>query len=245
MTINWWTLGLQAVNFLILVWLLSRVFWRPVAEAITRRQDVAKTMLNDARATHASADAALAEVTRTRAAMAAEREALLSEAGGKAEAAAKAALAEASRKAQALLKAAQTTAARETDAARAKAAAASAALAVDIARKLLGRLETAEVQAAFLHLLVTAIDQMPPKDRAALLAAETRVDLLSAVDLDAAAKAKVANAVGKALGGTPDLNFVTDPDLIAGFEIRTPHFVLRNSWQADLAAIQKDLKNAI
>ncbi|MDU1693666.1 MAG: ATPase, partial [Bradyrhizobium sp.] len=31
MTIDWWTVGLQAVNVTILVWLLARFFWRPVA----------------------------------------------------------------------------------------------------------------------------------------------------------------------------------------------------------------------
>ena len=41
MTIDFWGLGLQAVNVLILVWLLSRVFWRPVAAAIAKRQETA------------------------------------------------------------------------------------------------------------------------------------------------------------------------------------------------------------
>jgi F-type H+-transporting ATPase subunit b len=31
-TIDWWTLGLQAVNVLILIWLLGYFFWRPVAK---------------------------------------------------------------------------------------------------------------------------------------------------------------------------------------------------------------------
>ena len=34
MTIDWWTLGIQAVNVVILVWLLGRFFWRPVAAMI-------------------------------------------------------------------------------------------------------------------------------------------------------------------------------------------------------------------
>jgi F-type H+-transporting ATPase subunit b len=39
------------------------------------------------------------------------------------------------------------------------------------------------------------------------------------------------------LGGTPRLRFVTDPDLIAGLELRSAHFVLHNSWRADLETI--------
>ena len=37
MTIDFWGLGLQAFNVVILVWLLSRVFWRPIADAIAKR----------------------------------------------------------------------------------------------------------------------------------------------------------------------------------------------------------------
>ena len=60
MTIDFWGLGLQAVNVLILVWLLSRVFWRPVAAAIARRQETTEKVIKAAKATQAKADAALA-----------------------------------------------------------------------------------------------------------------------------------------------------------------------------------------
>ena len=38
MTIDWWTLGIQTVNVVILVWLLGRFFWRPVAAMIEQRR---------------------------------------------------------------------------------------------------------------------------------------------------------------------------------------------------------------
>ena len=41
MKIDWWTLGLQAVNVLILVWLLSRFLFKPVAAIIAERQQAA------------------------------------------------------------------------------------------------------------------------------------------------------------------------------------------------------------
>ena len=81
---------MQAVNVLILVWLLSRVFWRPVAEAIARRQDTVEGILKDAKAAQAKADDFLAEVIATREGMAAERNTLLTEAALQADAAAKA-----------------------------------------------------------------------------------------------------------------------------------------------------------
>jgi F-type H+-transporting ATPase subunit b len=38
MTIDWWTLAIQTVNVVILIWLLERFFWRPVAAMIEARQ---------------------------------------------------------------------------------------------------------------------------------------------------------------------------------------------------------------
>ena len=38
MTIDWWTLGIQTVNVVILVWLLGHFFWRPVAAMIEQRR---------------------------------------------------------------------------------------------------------------------------------------------------------------------------------------------------------------
>jgi F-type H+-transporting ATPase subunit b len=34
------------------------------------------------------------------------------------------------------------------------------------------------------------------------------------------------------------------PRLIAGLELRSAHFVLRNSWRADLETIRKEVENA-
>lgn len=42
----------------------------------------------------------------------------------------------------------------------------------------------------------------------------------------------------------PALQFVTDPALIAGLELRGPHFVLRNSWRADLETLAREVKDA-
>ena len=109
MTIDFWGLGLQAVNVLILIWLLSRVFWRPLVAAIAKRQDAAQAVIGSAKATQDKADAVLAEVTEARAGIAAERTELLDNARAEAETASKATLAEARTKAEAILAAAKVS----------------------------------------------------------------------------------------------------------------------------------------
>jgi F-type H+-transporting ATPase subunit b len=244
MTIDWWAFGLQAVNVLILVWLLSAVFWRPVAAVIARRGEAVRATLDEAKGAKAEADAALAEITKARAGIAAEREAVLAAAKATAETATKTALADARDEAEKLIAAARLAIERETEAAEKDSAATAARLSVDIAAKLLRRLHTPSVQAAFLDLLIEAIDRMPPNTRAALAGTSGGIDLVSAGDLEDADKAMIGKAVKQALGGSPRLTFVTDPELIAGLELRTAHFELHNSWRSDLARILEDLKHA-
>ena len=244
MTINWWTLGLQAINVLILVWLLSRLFWRPVAAAIARRQDTTQAMLKEAKVAQAKADTAMAKVSETRAGFEAERVALLTEAKTKAETAAKAALAEAQVKADKLLAAAQTSIDRDAAAAKKDNAAQASTLSVEIAAKILGQLNSPTVQSAQLELLVKAIAGMTASERAALVGSKAQIEIASATSPTVAEKAVIKKAVIAGLGGSPKLKFVTDPDLIAGLELRSAHFVLRNSWRADLDAILKEMTDA-
>ena len=243
MTIDFWGLGLQAVNVLILVWLLSRVFWQPVSAAIAKRQETAQALITSAQATQAKADAALSDVTKTRANMAAERTALLDKTRVEADAAAKATLTEARTKADALLATARDTIAKETEVARKANDAAASDLALTIAADLLGRMAGPAVQAGFLPQLVKAIATLPPADRTALAQDPAGIEIVAAQDPGTDRK-QITDAVQSALGAAPAIRFTQDSDLIAGLELRSPHFALRNSWQADLAQIRKAVTDA-
>lgn len=245
MTIDWWTLGLQAANLLILMWLLSRVFWRPVAGAIAKRKETVQATLDAAKTAQAKADAALVEVTKTRKGIAAERNSILNAAKEEADAASKAMLAQAQEKIGKNTAAAQLALARDTEILRKKMATQAAELSIEIAEKLLKSLNASTVQTAFLDALVTGVKNMPPKDRTTLTDSTDGINLVSAADLEDADKETITKAITQALGTKQDIRFATDPDLIAGLEIHTPHFILHNSWQSDLARIQREMKDAI
>lgn len=243
MTIDFWGLGLQAVNVLILIWLLSRVFWRPMADAIARRQQASQATMDDAESAQTKADAALADVTQARAGIAAERQSVLDAARIEAEAATKVAQAAAQTKAEDVLAVANSAIAQDAETARKANAAQASELSLDIATRLLARLNGPVAQTAFLAELVSAIAKMPATDRATLAASPDPIDIVSATN-PGKQRAAIQTAVCDALGGTPPLRFVTDPELIGGLELHGAHFVLRNSWQADLAQIRAAVKNA-
>lgn len=228
MKIDWWTLGFQAVNVVILVWLLQRFFWRPVAAMIEQRRSTTEKALADAKAAQDKAAAALADVATTRAGFAREHDAILATAHAEAETARKATLDDAAKEAAAHTAAAQATLATEHDAAEAAWSDRASQLAVQIAGRLAGRLEGTAVNTAFLDWLLSSIRALPAPARQAASAEVGEIEAVSA----------------EAFGAKPQLTFKADPALIAGIELHGPHFALNNSWRADLGDILRDMKIA-
>lgn len=243
MTLDLWGLGLQAVNVLILVWLLSRVFWRPMALAIADRKKAAADMIEAASTTQAKADAALKEATQAREGIEAERSTMRDAARAEAETATKSALEAAHAKAEDLLDAAKTTIRHDTETAKQGSDAQASDLSLKIAARLLARLTSPSVQSAFLTQLVDAIAKMPATERTALVADPGGIQIVSAVEMGAG-RAALKKTVQTALGGTPDIRIAIDPNLIGGLELRGAHFILHNSWQADLMQVRKAMQDA-
>jgi len=239
MSFDLWTLGFQAVNVLVLVWLLQRFFWKPVAATIAARQVAAATLLDDAETDRSAAKAELAEVSSIRAGLAAEGDALLAAARQDAETARDAVLATARSEADGLHDTAKAARVRAAETLKASAMDDAQGLALIVAGRLLARLGPAATDAAFLGWLVDGIAALSDADRKALSGAP--LDLISATPQDSAAQDHIEQAITTALGQPSALTFLTDPDLIAGHELHGPHFTLRNSWAADLVRIKAAL----
>lgn len=235
MSFDLWTLGFQAINVLVLVWLLQRFFWRPVAGMIADRQAKAAMLLDDAEAKRAEAEAAMREIEATRRGLAAERDAMLAAARKDAECARAAVMDTARAEADALRDAAEAARVRAAETQKETAIADAQQLAVTIAGRLLERLDRTATDAAFLGWLGEGLTALPEADRKTLAAEELAV--VSATAQDTAAQARIAAAIASALGTPAALSFRTDPALIAGHELHAPHFSLRSSWRADLARI--------
>ena len=241
MTIDWWTLGFQTVNVVILVWLLKRFFWRPVAAMIEQRRTAAQKDLAEAETSRRKADDALAEIGRTRAGYAKEHEAILAAAHEEAERARTERLDQAAKEATSLEAAAKAAIGKEQLAAEKAWAERSSCLAVDIAERLAARLDGPAVRAAFLDLLLKSIGALPDPARQTVAANGAALEVISATPLDAADQDRYRKLIGDAFGSHPQITFKTDPALIAGLELHGPHLVVSNSWRADLTQILADL----
>jgi F-type H+-transporting ATPase subunit b len=241
MTIDWWTLGIQAVNVIILIWLLARFFWRPVAATIAQRRAAAAQLLAEAEASRRQAADALAEIKRTRAGFDSEHDAIIAAAHGAAEDARTALLATAAQEAAAIKAAATAEIGSERRAAEAAWAERAGVLAVEIARRLVARLDGPVVTAAFLDWLLKEIRALPASDRAAMAADGVILEAISPAPIAAADQDRYRKLIGEAFGVRLQIVFKEDPALVAGLELRGPNLVVSNSWRADLAKILADL----
>ena len=236
MTIDWWTLGLQTVNVLILIWILARFLFRPVANIIAERQAAAHAALDEAQEANDTAQAArnaamaeMAEISRTRADLLAKardeakhaRENLLADAGIEAQ------------KARAETSA-ELTRMRET--ARTAMAEDAAALAVDIAVRLMGRLPEEARIVGFVDGLVKAVSDLPEATRTGIRA-NGQVRLRAARALTGDERSRLEKRLAETLGHPVSVDVEADSTLIAGLELDAPHAIVRNHFRADLDRI--------
>ena len=239
MQIDWWTLGLQTVNAVVLIWLLAHYLFRPVVDAIAARQKAAGQLLADAKAAKAERNKAAAEAAR----LAEHRSEALKAAEAEA-AAAKATLLVTAQADADKLRAtakAQIEAERRTEAVAAEDRAGK--LAIDIVAKLLDRLPREARVSAFIDGIATGLAKLPQGTRASVGADGTSIHLTIARAVTPQEEEACRKALSDVLGHPVAVEVSVDPALIAGIELEAAHAVVRNSFRADLIRLKSELVN--
>jgi F-type H+-transporting ATPase subunit b len=245
MRIDWWTLLLQAANFLVLVWLLQHFLYRPVLGIIADRQQRTESVIAEANAAKAAAEQLRAELEQQRTAIAKERDQALEQAHASAKVDAQRLLERTRAEAEKLLAEGRQRLAQE----RADAAEAlrqqTIELAMTIARRLLADAGAPGLDAPFLDRLVAPLQSLGEPERRELvgqLADGAALQLVTAEPLEPAAREALRKQLQAALGADTVLEFAEDPKLIAGAELHFPHTILRHSWRDSLEEIEAELR---
>jgi F-type H+-transporting ATPase subunit b len=240
MRIDWSTLALQTVNALILVWLLARFLFRPVADIITQRQASAHALMNEANTAKASAQVERDALSAEREQLATQRAQALAQAEADADKQRASLLAAAHEEADRLRAQAAADRARESAAQAEAASALAVQLAVDIARKLLDRVPDSLRITAFVDGLADGVRSLSPAARAEM-ASDASLQLTVPRALTPDERAACETALSAALGSTIALHAQVDRALIAGLELTGTHGVVRNSWRDQLEQIHTGL----
>jgi len=240
MQIDWWTLGLQTINALVLIWLLSRFLFRPIASILADRKTAAARLMDEAAATKDQARALEQKAQAALDEIASERAGALRAASAEAEEARRALLNAARAEAERLRADVEAEIARFRKSERRAEAERASLLAVDIAKRLLDRLPQASRVAGFLDGLIKAIAALPEETRAdfcrhgaAILTAPRPLT----VEEEALCRTELAKAFGRPL----QFEARADPALLAGLELENQHTSIRNSLRADLERISAQI----
>ena len=240
MHIDWWTLALQTVNVLVLIWILSRFFFRPIMDIVAKRQEEASRVLTDAAKSRQDADAARADAEMARDEIGKERDRLIAEA----QKTAKAAKAQASNDIAKLRSEAEAAMTRDRAGADEAIIARASDLSVEIGKRLLERIPPQTALDAFLDGLCRELRALPAETRESLAAATTAghpIEIITAAPVPDADIDRVRRALTDAFGAPLPLEFRSDPDVIAGIELHGRNTIVRNSWRGDLGRIREEL----
>lgn len=225
MLIDWFTLLAQALNFLILVWLLKRFLYKPILHALDEREKRIAAELADARAQKAEARNERDEFQRKNDAFDQERAALLSKATEEAKAERRRLLEEARDAAGALSLKHQETLRNETHASHQAISRRVRQEVFAIARKMMTDLAETSLEERLADIFTRRLRQLAADQKTvlaeALNTASAPVLVRSAFDLPAEHRASIQKAINETFSSEISVHFKTEPDLISGIELIT------------------------
>lgn len=223
MLIDWFTVGAQALNFVILVWLMKRFLYKPILDAVDAREKRIAAALADANARQADALRARDEFQHKNDAFDQQRALLLEQATQTAET-------ERQRLLDNARQAADALSAARREGLRADAQRLNQALirraqqeVIAIARKALTDLASASLEERIAEVFgqrLRALGGQARQDLAqALAGARAPAIVRSAFELPAAQRATIQSAVDETFSTHIALHFETLPDLVGGIEL--------------------------
>jgi len=223
MLIDWFTVGAQTLNFLILVWLLKHFLYKPILNAIDAREKGIAAQLADATAKKAEAQKEHEEFQSKNKAWDEQRSALLGKATDDAKAE-KDHLIDEAHKQAASLRAAQAVA-LQNDQQRLTTQMIHLTKdeVFDITRKALADLATVSLEERMGEVFTRRLREMDPKSKGALgdsLKSDSNPAVVrSTFALPDNQKAAVQNALNETFSTEVRLRFETAPETICGIEL--------------------------
>lgn len=223
MLIDWFTIGAQALNFVILVWLLKHFLYKPILNAIDAREKKIAAELADAAAKKAEAQKDRDEFQHKNEEFDLQRAALLSKATDEAKAERQRLLDEAR-------KAADAASAKRQEALQVEAHNRNQAIGLRaqqevfaIARKALTDLATASLEERLAAVFTRRLREMNGQAKTglaqALKSATDPAIVRSAFELPPDQRAVIQNALNETFSADIHIRFETAPDIVSGIEL--------------------------
>jgi F-type H+-transporting ATPase subunit b len=234
MTFNWWTFLFEALNFVVLAYILHRLLYRPLHEAIDRRREANARAQAEAEKARQEAEALRQRLEEQQAAAEQQRQELIHQAREQAETERHKLLDEAERAAQQHQEEVRQALARERDEALKALRDEVTTQAIGLTRRLLAEASERTLHQQLALRLVQALEHLPNAERERLRAgwqSEDGAVLETAQDLDAHLLGQLNQAVSGIVGQPVTLAVQGRPELLDGVRLRLAGQV----WDGSLA----------
>ena len=249
MLIDWFTVCAQAVNFLILIWLLKRFLYKPILGAMDAREQKIAAQLRDAATQKTEAGRERESLRVARAEFEAQREGLLKKVADEAEIMRKRLTNEVRQEIETVRAKWRETLRHEQDALRSELTNRAQREIFAIARQTLSDLAGKELEEQIATVFVRRLNALKgdEKEQLASILRTSRqpVVIRSAFDLCQSGRAEIENAIAEAL--VPDLpvRFETSSDLVGGIELAANGHKISWSITGYLSSLEKSVRDVL
>ncbi len=233
MTFNLWTFFFQIANFVVLAYVLHRLLYRPLHEAIDQRRQANDRARAEAEQARQEAAALEAQVRAQLAGMEQQRQEVLAQAHQQADKERAALLAEAETTTRNRLAEFQQALARERTEALHTLKSEAVGMAVDLTQRLLREASDSTLHQQLAHRLIESLQQLSEAERADIRGHWQPSDLVvveSAESLKNGLADEVTSAVATILGRQVAPEIQVKPELLGGLRLRIGGHV----WDASL-----------
>jgi F-type H+-transporting ATPase subunit b len=223
MLIDWFTVGAQAVNFIILVWLLRRFLYKPILNAIDAREKRIATELAAAGAQEAQARKSHDEFDEKNKQLDRDRDALMAKAALEIKAEHERLLDDARKAANDLLSEQRAAVRNDSTALMDQMMRLAASEVFDVARQALSDLASTSLEERLGEIFTRRLREMKPEAKqlldVALRAPHAAAVVCSRFSLATQERATIQNALNETFAADIRLAFETAPGSICGIEL--------------------------
>ena len=223
MLIDWFTVGAQALNFVILLWLMKRYLYKPILVAIDAREKRIADELAGADAKRTEAQKDRDEFQKKNEEFAQQRDALMSKATDEAKTERQRLIDQARQAADAESAKRQETLISDARSLNQAIARRTQLEVFAIARKALTDLATTSLEERLSEVFTRRLREMNGKEKAGLTdafkATSARTLVRSAFELPEPQRTAIQNAFNETFSSVVPLRFETAPELVSGIEV--------------------------
>lgn len=246
MLIDWFTVAAQALNFIILIWLMKRFLYKPILNAIDAREKKIAAQLADAEAKKAEAKTERDEFQRKNEEFDGKRAALLGKATDEAKAEGQRLMEETRKAADAMSTKRQQTLRNEAHNLNQAVMLRTGQEVFAIARKTLTDLAGATLEERMCAVFCSRVRELDGETKARLAGPITTASepamVRSAFDLPEEQRRTIQKALNETFSADIQVRFETAPELVSGIELITSGQKVAWSIADYLASLEKEVE---